>query len=406
MENNIKISVIVPVYNVAQYLPKCLDTIINQTFKDIEIICVDDGSTDNSGEILSQYAKKDHRIIIIEKQNGGLSSARNAGLNVAKGEFIVFIDSDDWVDERFCEKLYDSITKNNADISICAVHQYDSKTGENDDSNPYYTLGFFDESFDNRVFSHKDTKDFICDVCVMAWNKIYRRSFLDGLHARFPEGLIFEDGPFFFTIFFKTDRITIVRDYLYYYRINRKNSIIGKGDKKFFDIFTIITLMYDKLKMQEYFDEVKYEFFRKKTEDIMYRCKTLKPSLRPEFCEKIRHFDLFYNNPAFDFNYIDKEFPYLYDVITAIKKGGYKQFKREQLADSWKYKIMEILYHEQNVYFIHSKKFHRTLRIKKRPKYYDIWYDNDTITVVLFSKFKFVFKFVFSTLERRNKKRV
>ncbi len=406
MDSDIKISVIVPVYNVAQYLPKCLDSIINQTMKDIEIICVDDGSTDNSGKILEKYAKKDHRINIIEKKNGGLSSARNAGLNVATGEFITFIDSDDWVDERFCEKLYDSITKNNADISICAVHQFDNRTGENDDSNPYYTLEFFDSSFDNKVFSHKDTKNFLFDVCVMAWNKIYRKSFLDSLNARFPEGLIFEDGPFFFSIFFKTQRVTIVRDYLYYYRINRKNSIIDKGDEKFFHIFKVVSLMYDHLKEQEYFDEIKYEFFRKKTEDIMYRCKTLKPSLRPKFCEEIKHFDIFYNSPVFDFDYINKEFPYLYDVLTAIKKGGYKQFKREQRIESWKYKIMEILYHEQNVYFIHSSKFHRTLRIKKRPKYYDIWYDNDTITVVLFSKFKHVFKFVFSTLERRNKKRV
>ena len=406
MEKSPKISVIVPVYNVAEFLGQCLDSIINQTMRDIEIICVNDGSTDSSPKILKEYAKKDERISVITKKNGGLSSARNAGLEVAKGEFITFIDSDDWVDKRFCEKLYDSITQNNADISICAVHQFDNITRQNDDTNPYYTLGFFDSSFDNKVFSHYDTKNFICDVCVMAWNKIYRKSFLDSLGAKFPDGLIFEDGPFFFSIFFKTQRVTIVRDFLYYYRTNRKNSIIEKGDKKYFHIFKIITLIYNSMKEQSYFDEIKYEFFRKKTEDILYRLKSIKPKLREEFCEAIKNFDIFYNNPDFDFEYIDKEFPFHHDAIMAIKQGGYKNFKHKQTVDSWKYKIMEILYHEPNVYFIHSNKFKKTLRIKRRPKYYDIWYYQDKITVVLFSKFKFEFDFVFSPLERKNNKRV
>ena len=99
-----KISVIVPIYNVEKYLAKCLDTILAQTFSDIEIICVNDGSTDNSRKILSEYAKKDSRIKIVDKKNGGLSSARNAGMKVAQGEFISFIDSDDWIDETLLSK--------------------------------------------------------------------------------------------------------------------------------------------------------------------------------------------------------------------------------------------------------------------------------------------------------------
>lgn len=401
-----KISVIVPVYNVEEYLRQCLDSIIRQTKKDIEIICVNDGSTDNSPKILKEYEQKDERIKIVTKKNGGLSSARNAGMAVARGEFITFIDSDDWVDERFCEKLYESITKYDADISICAVHQFDNKLGQTDDTNPYYTLEFFDSSFDNRAFSHYETKNFLCDVCVMAWNKMYRKSFVDSLGAKFPEGLIFEDGPFFFSIFFKTQRVTLVRDFLYYYRVNRKNSIIAKGDDKYFHLFKIIDLIYHSMKQLDYFDEIKYEFFRKKTEDIIYRLKTIKPSLRVKFCKAIQDFDTFYNNPDFDMEYLDREVPYIYDVITAIKKGGYKNFKREQMIESWKYKIMDIIYHEQDNYFIYSQKFHRTLRIKKRPKYYDVWYSNDKLTVVLFSKLKIEFDFIFSTLERRNKKRV
>ena len=216
-----EISVIVPVYNVENYLEKCLDTIVNQTFSDIEIVCVNDGSTDNSRKILEKYKENDSRIIIIDKENGGLSSARNAGLKVATGKYISFIDSDDWVDLTMLEKLYQNITSLNTDISICSVNLYDEQEQKIKDAESYFNLSYFDSSFDGKAFSYKDTKDFLMDVCVMAWNKLYRKSFLDECKAEFPDGLIFEDGPFFFSIFFKTQRVSIVRDFLYYYRINR-----------------------------------------------------------------------------------------------------------------------------------------------------------------------------------------
>ena len=158
--NKPKISVIVPVYNVEKYIKKCLDTIISQTFSDIEIICVNDGSTDSSRKILEEYKNKDSRIIIIDKKNGGLSSARNAGMKVAMGEYISFIDSDDWIEETMLEKLYNNMTTLNTDITICAVHQFDETKQAIDDTNPYYTLEFFDETFTNRAFSYKETKPF------------------------------------------------------------------------------------------------------------------------------------------------------------------------------------------------------------------------------------------------------
>ena len=166
---DVKISVVLPVYNVANYLRKCLDSLVNQTFEDFEVICVNDGSTDSSREILAQYAQKDSRIKIVDKKNGGLSSARNAGMKVAQGEYYSFIDSDDWIDETMLEKLYNSMVSLDTDISICAVHQYDETNQKIDDTNPYYTLGYFDESFDNRAFSYVDTKPFLLDVCVMAF---------------------------------------------------------------------------------------------------------------------------------------------------------------------------------------------------------------------------------------------
>ena len=127
--NNVSLlSVIVPVYKVEQYLEKCVDSILGQTFKNIEIILVDDGSPDNSGVICDEYAKKDHRIEVIHKSNGGVSNARNVAIEQANGEYLMFIDSDDIVSDDLCKVLFEMLKNNNADISICnATHIFDDR---------------------------------------------------------------------------------------------------------------------------------------------------------------------------------------------------------------------------------------------------------------------------------------
>ena len=114
-----KVSIILPVYNVAPYLRRCMDSIINQTYRNIEIICIDDGSTDKSSQLCDEYSQKDKRIIVIHKKNGGQSDARNVGITVATGKYIAFVDSDDYIDEQFLEQLYLAIKKNKSDISMC-----------------------------------------------------------------------------------------------------------------------------------------------------------------------------------------------------------------------------------------------------------------------------------------------
>lgn len=131
MMNNIDlISVIVPIYNVERYLTRCIESIINQTYKNIEIILIDDGSTDNSKYICQQYAKKDQRIQLISKKNEGVSSARNIGINLSRGKWIVFVDSDDWIDYKFCQKLYDEAIASNADIIMCGYNRIYEKKKE------------------------------------------------------------------------------------------------------------------------------------------------------------------------------------------------------------------------------------------------------------------------------------
>lgn len=394
------ISVIVPVYNVENYLAKCLDSILCQTFSNIEIICVNDGSTDSSRKILEEYKHKDSRIKIVDKKNGGLSSARNAGMKVATGEFYSFIDSDDWIDITMLEKLYNNMLEHESDIAICAVHQFDETNQKIDDSNPYYTLEYFDKTFDNRAFSYVNTKPFIMDVCVMAWNKLYRRSLIEKCQAEFPDGLIFEDGPFFFTIFFKTQKVSIVRDFLYYYRINRKNSIIQKAGKKFLNVIDVAEIMYNKIKDISDFEDFKYTFFRKKVEDFIYRFEHLNPKYKTAFAKKLAKDSSLVNEELFPPNIVRGKFRYNYFLFKNLKTGNILYYEFQKYKIKSMYKLMEIMYKEEGVYFLKYKT--HILKFKKRPNIFDIYYSNDKIYVRILKKIKFDFTFKFSELEKFN----
>ena len=221
----IKLSIIIPVYNVEKYLEECLDSVSKQTLKDIEIICIDDGSTDNSLNILKEYSKKDKRIKIISKENGGQASARNLGIREAKGEYIAFIDSDDFIEDTMFEELYNKAEENNLDIAMCKIALYDNHTEEIKKHLWYYMLGVF-RDFEKEVFNHKDTKEFTCEISVTPYNKIYKASLIKNNNILFPEGLIFEDEKFFYDTYLRAKRVSIVDEFLYYYRTNRKGSTV------------------------------------------------------------------------------------------------------------------------------------------------------------------------------------
>ncbi len=219
MNNQIKISVIVPVYNVEKYLKRCLDSLINQTLKDIEIICVNDGSTDNSLSILDEYAKKDSRIIILNQKNAGLSAARNSGMEIAKGEYIGFVDSDDWVDLDFYEKLYYAAKNNDCDIAVADfIREHPTKKKKR--------LNITKE----EIFEKPEDKYMICKTyregCV--WNKIYRTEFLKRIDLKFVVGMYYEDRDFTARSLFYSKKLITVPDTYYRYFVNPK-SIVKKG---------------------------------------------------------------------------------------------------------------------------------------------------------------------------------
>lgn len=214
--NLVKISVIVPVYKVEKYLEKCLNSILNQTYKNLEIILVDDGSPDNCGVICDQYAKLDNRIIVIHKENGGLSEARNAGLNIASGDLIGFVDSDDYIEPSMFQVLYDNLVSHKADISLCGVYLVDDDEKE---------LGHL--IVENKTCTGKEILekyDFFYGGYVVVWNKLYRKEIFEDL--RFKKGRIHEDEFIFHHVFSKCSTVVSVPIPLYNY-LQRPNSIMG-----------------------------------------------------------------------------------------------------------------------------------------------------------------------------------
>lgn len=224
MNNQPLLSVIIPVYKVENYLQRCLDSIINQTYKNLEIILVDDGSPDNSGKICDEYAQKDKRIKVIHQKNKGQGAARNAGIIASKGELITFIDSDDWIECNMYEIMISKLLQYNLDIIKCAIVETDgSKT--------------------KRELNHKTTKinvvisENIFDLyfteftCKVIWNGVYKRNIIASVE--YPEELVAEDNYVSGMYLHKAKRIMLIDNILYNYFINMSGVSKNKNINKF-----------------------------------------------------------------------------------------------------------------------------------------------------------------------------
>lgn len=208
------ISVIVPVYNVEKFLKRCIDSILSQTFFNFELILVDDGSPDNSPQLCDRYAKCDKRISVIHKTNGGLSDARNAGLEIAKGDFIAFVDSDDIVSSRFLEFLYRAIKNSDCDIAVCSYVKF-QKTIPSECQT--YSNGkiYSGEEMLWRIYS-KDHTEYV--ESTVAWNKLYKRELFENI--RFPNGKIHEDEATTYKLYYKAEKVVVIPCELYFYYQN------------------------------------------------------------------------------------------------------------------------------------------------------------------------------------------
>jgi len=232
---NPKVTVIISVYNEEKYLKKALDSILNQSLKEIEVICINDKSSDKSLEIIKEYKSKDKRIKLINnEENLGLGLSRNNGLKIAKGEYIAFVDGDDWIKKECLEETYNKSKKLNTDITMFQMTNYNDKN-KSFHENKWSNLDELSNEYDNKVFDASKTKNFLFKLPVSACQKIYKKSFLDDINAKFPVGIYFEDNPFFYYVWLKAKRITIIKKQYYIRRVHPE-SITGTCDKKFFDI--------------------------------------------------------------------------------------------------------------------------------------------------------------------------
>ena len=266
----VRISVIVPVYNCEDYLEESLGSLLNQTFKDIEIICIDDGSNDNSLDILKSIASSDSRIKVFTQENQGAGAARNYGMKKASGDYIYFFDADDFLEKDALEKAYSNAIKNDSDIVFFKFDQYkDNRFFAH--SGPNLEIQFAGADFDSFTFDWHDYRRGPFTGPFAPWLKLYKKEFLDSYECfKFPNGLNHNDVPFHVMTFIKASKISFVPEHLYRYRIDNAGSITNNRLKKYDHIFRIINMVEDFLLSEDYMEEFKKEFDYFKANRITY----------------------------------------------------------------------------------------------------------------------------------------
>ena len=279
-----KVSIILPVYNVAPYLKQSLDSIISQTLTDIEIICVDDGSTDESGKILDEYKEKDARIKVIHKKNAGTGAARNDGLKIATGECIGFVDPDDWILPNMYERLYNILQDKELDIVMFTPDVFNDQTQKHEGF-LYFQDSNFPKILDDKIFNKDDISPFSYPMCV--WNKLYRKKLFDENNIDFAEGLDFEDHKVIFKSLFTAKRIYFIREKLYVYRHSRKGSILSDNDTRMFDHIKIYDIVENILKETGNWEKFHLDFLRYKVHNILYYYTMIKPQYKDEYYKKM-----------------------------------------------------------------------------------------------------------------------
>ena len=269
------VSVIVPVYCVARYLPQCIDSILKQDYKELEVILIDDGSPDLSGQICDQYAVQDPRIVVIHKINGGAASARNAGLKIAQGEYIYFVDADDYIETGCIRKMINMFDHFQADVVECAFRCLYKNEVEN-----------IVKHEDMRSYSAEEyLKRFLTDwTCGLIWNKLYRHSVIDGVF--FEEGHQIDDEFFTYQVIMNASKLLVISDVLYDYR-QRQSSVMNDKAKTLLRLYD--RLLFLKLRMNSIIDrfpQLKQDFERGYLDSLLFLASD--PSSTPEFIRSIK----------------------------------------------------------------------------------------------------------------------
>ena len=249
-QNKKKVSVIVPVYNVENYIGRCIDSLVNQTLEDIEVVIVNDGSTDDSQKVIDDYVQKyPDKIKSFTIKNGGVANARNYALDKATGEYIGFVDSDDYVAKDMYEKLYNKAIEDNADIVNCGYYrETETRCVEKETA--------YNPEFGNSVF---ENPYLIVDSVPYIWNKIFKRKIIEDNKIRFPNLKIYEDLVFTYELFVEANRVSKVFEPLYFYTVTRETSLTFKFSEKRFDIFEAFGILTEYMNQKGCLEQFRQE---------------------------------------------------------------------------------------------------------------------------------------------------
>lgn len=311
-----KVSVVIPVYNAEDYLEESLDCILNQTLEDLEVVCVDDGSEDNSLDILNSIAAKDSRVKVLSQTNQGGGAARNNALKHVSGEYLYFMDADDKVDLNAFEELYAICEEKNLDFAIFKALNYAEDTGEYFET-AYYNMNAIRDFAGDNVFGFDDLGDLIFNISVTPWCKFYNCEFAINSGAQFLEGSIFHDNQFFWEVLFNAKRMYFV-DKAYYTRRRHSASSTGAGDERYINIINVVNniiklfIKYGKL------EDFKQILYNKKVFWIHTRYLEIQDEFRPEFYRQMKEDFTGIEDASFK-ECLDEENSYIFEGVVNSK---------------------------------------------------------------------------------------
>lgn len=316
------VSVILPVYNAEEYLEQCLDSVIGQTLTDIEILCVDDGSTDNSLKILREYEKKDSRIRVISQKNAGAGAARNTGLCQAQGEYLSFLDSDDFFEPNMLELAYQSAEKYNTDFVVFNSDQYHM------DKQEFVSVPWVLRMRDippYMPFSHRQLTDNVFKTFVgWAWDKMYRRSFIMEHNLRFQEQRTSNDMLFVFSALVVAKRIAVVNQVLAHQRRGGSGSLSVTREKSWHCFYDALTALKERIQAEGVFWELEKDYINYALHFSLWNLNTLKEPtyglLKDKLCKEWFQALGITGKPA-DYFYNRKEFEQYQKLVDEYAKG-------------------------------------------------------------------------------------
>ncbi len=337
-ENNLKVSVIVPVYNAEKYLEACLESIVTQSFPYLEIICINDGSDDKSAEILEEYVQKDSRVIVVNQEHKGMSAARNTGLEHASGLYVTFVNSSDFIEVNMIEVMLKNMITRNPDVVIESVWAYDDRMKSRVlKEDPYFTLSWMKPEFVSDVFSCGDILDKFFMLPAMVWAKMYRKSFLQENNIAFKEDLSYGDILFFYELLMKNPKLSIDKRQLYNYRINTSLIAEDYNEEHYSDmlkIMTILNLMFEK---QPFYEQIKSDFLSYRLMNVIKSFLRVPKKFEKAYYRQIQNeflnIDMLYYNEAL---LSKKSF---YPLYCEIRNESYIKYKFKNFLK--KHKILK-----------------------------------------------------------------